>query len=105
MRFLEESLGELAVKVVYCRGETTLEIQAVRAGVSWNTIQRLGGTALESSARDFIILAAQLPFNPKPKDRIIDGEATWTVFNQLSEECFRPMGDSGLIRVHCRRTA
>ncbi|MDO4570286.1 MAG: hypothetical protein Q4D38_07885 [Planctomycetia bacterium] len=103
MRFLEECLGEFAVPVVYRRGETALEILAVRAGVSWNAIQRSAGAALESSVRDFILKKSALDFEPLPKDTITDGVETWTVVAQYDNECWRTVGDSGLIRVHCRK--
>lgn len=102
--FEEMLFSSLEVPVEYVRGENRYPIMAVRAGVSWNAIQRLGEVALESSARDFIIRKNSIPITPQPKDKIMDGEKVWTVFSQLDEECWRPVGDSGMIRVHCRQT-
>ena len=100
--FLQNGLQSLSTAVTYRRGDVEYPINAVPAGVSWNSIERSNGVALESNARDFILRKSELPVTPQPRDEIVDITGTWLVFNQLDNECWRSIADTDLIRVHCR---
>ncbi len=102
-QFLAQSLFQNSISVSYASGGEVYTLSAVRAGVSWNSIDRSGSAPLESSARDYIFKRSEVAFTPKPKDKITDGETVWTVYNQLDNECYRNMADTGLIRIHCKK--
>lgn len=106
MRFLEESLGELAVPVVYRRGGRDVEIQAVRGGTSWHDISRDNGTGIDESNRDYIFKSKDFLElgEPVAKDKIVDQGDVWTVYNMFGERCWRYCDPAKtLIRVHCKR--
>lgn len=95
-----DALGVLRTLV---RGELR---GCVRDGGRHANVAQDGAGVLEASARDFILRRSDLSnfdITPRPKDTITDGTEVWTVFNQLDNECWRAVGDTGLIRVHCRK--
>ena len=94
----------VAIDVVYQRGAQTIPIKASRAGNSWNVQQRETGGGVELSDRDYIIQAADLPFTPIDKDKIIDAGQTWKVLGVGAEKCWRYCDpNQRLIRIHTKR--
>lgn len=91
--------------VTYQSGQNSRTIQAVRGGTSWNDINRVGDTGIRESNRDYIVHGEEFAIQkPRPKDKILDGEEVWTVYNLYTDECWRYVGQSQqLIRIHCSR--
>lgn len=102
---LDEIATELTPKVTISYNGRAIE--AVRAGTQWNDIEKVKETfGMLSSSRDFIVKASDFSeAAPKPKDIIVDGGATWKVYQLAGEECWRPLGNesTGLIRIHCKK--
>lgn len=96
-------MAVLSRPVTYTRGGQSKTVQAVRAGDSWNDINRSGGTALLQSSRDFIVKKSALGFDPEVRDTLRDGGEVWTVYCIIQGECWWPLGDTSLIRIHCKR--
>ena len=100
--FLEENLPWMYVS--YQRGFNVKQIRAVRGGTSWLDLQRYGANGLESSSRDYIVMADDFENPPSARDQIHDRGETWTVVASMNNECWRYCGpDKKLMRIHCRR--
>ena len=104
MLTLETIQNELSPKVtVLYNGEPR---EMVRAGTSWNDIEKVNAGYGMSSSRDYIALVSDfLTEKPALNDRIEDGGTVWRVYRLADEECWRFLGNesTGLIRIHCRR--
>lgn len=105
MLTLETIQNELSPKVtVRYNGEAR---EMVRAGTSWNDIEKVNAGYGLSSSRDYIALASDFPAEKRPalNDRIEDDGTVWRVYRLADEECWRFLGNesTGLIRIHCRR--
>lgn len=97
-------LATLGIAVRYVRGEQEYTLTAVPAGTAWNDINRMGNTSVCLDSRDYIARKSDLPIDPIPKDKIIDGDDTWTVYKIAGEECWRFCGPGKeLIRIHCKK--
>lgn len=104
MNFLETALMESAVRVTYRRGQTDYPVQAVRGGVSWNDLGRVGSGWSRTSSRDYICRKSSLgEIAPAMGDVLIDEEDVWKVYRMDDEECWRPIGSGGLIRIHTKK--
>lgn len=65
------------------------------------------GSAMVNNRTDWLLLADQLPFQPEPFDRIVDGEAEYEVAvprESAKENCFRYMDtQKRMMRIHTQR--
>lgn len=102
---LAQTLFQNEIPVTYAHGAEVRTLTAVRAGTSWHDIEMVKTQLnLLSSSRDYIFRTSDFSANaPCVKDKITDGEETWTVYKIDGSECWRKIPNTNLIRIHCKK--